>query len=217
MQAKYSTSQDTLRTVDQRETSQRARRIRRVTRVMRVDVCTALLVSAALLLPSLGSAATRFDKAAIEIRSGSRPLVLTAYPNGRGGRHILAGRYDVALSSLTGTELGSLSLTNLCVVHTVSEDWIKARLACDGAVEAALRNRKRVSYKPSNERVLPDTYAAIAYANRAVMFLLSKDVVAGRSDLLKARVIRPQASYVTDNLAAMPELHHDLRSSTRGR
>jgi hypothetical protein len=177
----------------------------------------AFILGATLLLPSLGVAATRFDKAAIEIHAGSRPLVLTVYSNGLGGKHILARRYGVALSKLAVAELGSLSMTNLCVLHTVSRDWIKARPACDAALQAALRDRKRASYKPYGDRAQPDTYAAIAYANRAVMFLLSRDVAAARSDLLQARLIRPNASYVADNLAAMRDLDHDLANLTQCR
>jgi hypothetical protein len=205
MQRKYSASRHTVLRVNERECSSRRAAL------------AALILGATLLLPSFGAAAARFDKTAIQIQAGSRPLVLTAYPNGIGGKQILARRYDVALSKLAVAELGSLSLTNLCVLHTVSRDWVKARPACDAAVEAALRGRKRVWYKPSGERVQPDTYASIAYANRAVMFLLSKDVAAGRSDLLQARVIRPHASYVTDNLAAMRDLDHELPSLTQYR
>ena len=162
----------------------------------------ALMLCATFLLPSLGAAAGAFDKAAIEIGAAGRPLVLTVYPNGI-GRHILAKRYGIARSKLAAASLGSWSLTNLCVLHTVSKEWVKARPACDGAVETALRDRKRASYRSSTERIRPDTYAAIAYANRAVMFLLSRDIAAGRSDLLQARAIRPLASYVTVNLAAI--------------
>lgn len=170
----------------------------------------AIILCATFLLPPPGAAAAPFDKAAIKIHAGSRPLVLTAYPNGIGGRHILAGRYDVARSELAAASIGSWSLTNSCVLHTVSREWVKARSACDGAVETALRDRKLASYRSSTERVRPDTYAAIAYANRAVMFLLSRDIAAGRSDLLQARAIRPMASYVTENLAAIRDLDHDL-------
>lgn len=165
-------------------------------------VMLAAFVLGALLLPFFGAASARSDGTAVEVRVGSRPLVLTTYPNVLGGKHILAKRYDVALPKLTNAALGPRSLTNLCVLHTVSRDLTKARLACDAAVEAALRERKRAWYKPPVERVAPDTNAAIAYANRAVMFLLSKDFTAGRSDLLQARAIRPDASYVTDNLVA---------------
>lgn len=170
---------------------------------------------ATFLLASPGAVAMPFAKAAIEIQGGSRPLVLTAYPTGPGGRHILARRYDIALSKLAVANPGSWSLTNLCVIHTASKEWVNARTACDGAVEAALRDRRLASYKSSSaERVRPDTYVAIAYANRAVMFLLSRDIAAARRDLLQARAIRPQASYVTGNLEAIRDLEHDLRSST---
>jgi hypothetical protein len=114
-------------------------RARHVNRVMRVDLCIVLLVvisateaptawsaqtcvpppgfvdtphpkiGAPLLLSSLGAEAARFDKAEIEIHADSRPLVLTAHPNGVGGKHILARRYDVALSKLAVAELGPLS------------------------------------------------------------------------------------------------------------
>jgi hypothetical protein len=181
-------------------------------------VLAARILCTTLLMASLGATATPSDKAAIEIEAGSRPLVLMAYPNGPGGRHILAGRYDVALSKLAVVGRGSWSLTNLCVVHTVSKDWVRARPACDGAVAAALRDRKFASYKSSSaERVRPDTYVAIAYANRAVMFLLSRDIAAGQSDLAQARAIRPQASYVTDNLAAIGDLDGELPRLTQYR
>lgn len=169
------------------------------------------VLGATLLLPLLGAASARSDGTAIQIHVDSRPLILTTYPNVLGGKHILARRYDVALSRLTDASLGPRSLTNLCALHTMSRDWIKARPACDAAVEAALRERKRTWYKPASERVAPDTNVAIAYANRAVMFLLSKDFAAGQRDLRQARAIRPDASYVTDNLVAAKECCVDRR------
>jgi hypothetical protein len=181
-------------------------------------VLGAFVLSVTFVLSSLGATAAPFDKAALEIEAGSRPLVLIAYPNGPGGRHLLARRYDVALSKLAVAGRGSWSLTNLCVLHTVSKDWVKARPACDGAVEAALRDRKLASYRSSAaERVRPDTYAAIAYANRAAMFVLSRDIAAGRRDLLQAHAIRPQASYVARNLEAIRDLDRDFSRVTQCR
>jgi len=163
----------------------------------------ALIVGATLLLSSFGAMAGRLGTVAVEMDVGSRPLVLTAYEDAIGGEEILAGRHDAALAKLSAAKPGARSLTNLCVLHTVSRNWEKARSACNEAVDAALRDRKRASYKLPAEQVRPGTYTAVAYANRAVMFLLSRDVAAGTNDLRQARIIRPNATYVTDNLAAM--------------
>lgn len=170
----------------------------------------ALAVGVALLLSSFGASAGRLGALAVELDAISRPLVLTAYEDAIGGKEILAGRYDAALSKLTAARSGARSLTNLCVLHTVSRDWAQARSVCDEAVAAALRERTRAAHKLPAEQVLPGTYTAVAYANRAVMFLLSRDVAAGANDLRQARIIRPNAAYVTDNLAAMRGL--DLAS-----
>ena len=91
------------------------------------------------------------------------------------------------------------TLNNLCVAHTVLRQFDEALETCDAAVASA--NAKRAEgYRPGVSRQMLDQSAAVAYSNRAVLHLLSRDTLAAQNDLASARAISPRAFYVMRNL-----------------
>jgi hypothetical protein len=133
------------------------------------------------------------------------PLVLSVFTDAPGGSLLLAGRYDAAIDEINAVRrepaVKSLKLTNLCVAQIVARDWLEARGSCDAAVVAARRDR---AHAPSSN-MARDRYRefmALAYSNRAVLSILSQDVLAGESDLMHARKASPRAPFVKRNLEA---------------
>jgi hypothetical protein len=93
----------------------------------------------------------------------------------------------------------SLTLTNLCVAHTVLRQWTEARDTCDAAIALATANRTKLMFRPGVSRTQLDTSASMAYSNRAVLNWLTRDALAAQNDLARARDISPKAFYVTRN------------------
>lgn len=139
--------------------------------------------------------------------AADRRFVLSAFSNVPGGRALLAGDYDTAMSQLSRVRISSRDeggmSTNRCVALTVTRQWQKARVACDEAVQDADRERLDLPSWMSGTHQEQDNYLAIAYSNRAVLKWLSDDAASAAQDLKRAQHLAPGAGFVTRNLAAL--------------
>jgi hypothetical protein len=112
--------------------------------------------------------------------AGARPLRLTAFTDAAGGAKVIAGQYDAAITEIRHgkrrSAIDSLPLTNLCVAQIGARDWSEARATCDAAIEAARLDRMRAPVWPYERLQRYKDYVAVAYANRAVLELLSNEV-----------------------------------------
>jgi tetratricopeptide (TPR) repeat protein len=156
-----------------------------------------LLVASTLLIAS-GAQATQT----------ARPkLVLTAYSNGAGGENLLKGNYAEALSEIRHYRpqmmiAASAKVTNLCVAYTALKQLDQAKVACDAALKQAKYDKVDAS-RFSLNTMYENQYVAIAYANRAVVHMLSKDEASAKADLEKAKVLAPRADFVARNEAVV--------------
>jgi len=134
-------------------------------------------------------------------------LVLTAYINGAGGESVMAGQYDTALSEIkrdrsASSDLYTAKITNECVTYAAMKQLPQAKSACDEALRAAKFDRiSALRYSPGSAQ--QNAYVAIAYTNRAVVSMMSKDVESAKSDLAHAKSLAPDAEFVSKNLLAM--------------
>ena len=158
---------------------------------------------------ALGAGLALTLMSAVVRADGAHQFVFTAFSDATGGAAVLAGRYQVALAELkdhrgAADRDPSAIDTNRCVAYSMSRQWQKARAACDAAVRAAGEQRELPTtawwgWTPASN----DDYAAVAYANRAVLRWLLKEEAAARQDLAKAQGFSPQAEFVARNLAAL--------------
>jgi len=131
------------------------------------------------------------------------PMVLTAYSNGAGGPSLLKGDFTDALTEIQHYKpqamiAASAKATNLCVAYAATKQLTEAKTACDAALRQAKYDRltaSRYTAGASNE----NAYVAIAYANRAVVHMLSKDEASAKADLERAKVLAPNAEFVEKN------------------
>lgn len=141
------------------------------------------------------------------LAGGGGQFVFTAYVDAVGGGDILAGRYRIALAELKNRPDAvaanpSTANTNLCVAYSMTLQWQEARAECDAAVRAA-RRRQRMSAGWSWAHTSDDDYLAVAYANRAVLYWLSRDDAAAQKDLARAQELSPRADFVARNVVAL--------------
>jgi hypothetical protein len=135
------------------------------------------------------------------------PMVLTAYTNGAGGASLLKGNYTEALTQIRHYKpqvmiAASAKATNLCVAYAASKQLTEAKTACDSALKQAKYDRLSASrFTPGASH--ENAYVAIAYANRAVVHMLSHDEASAKADLEKARVLAPRADFVARNAVAV--------------
>jgi hypothetical protein len=139
----------------------------------------------------------------------SRPvrksLTLAAYEDVPGGRALVAGKTERAIELIYAKQAKPVSaqtLINLCVAHTVLRQFEEATETCDAAVESANAKRADTRYRAGTSRKSLDEGAAVAYSNRAVLHLLSRNTLAAQNDLAHARSIAPKAFFVMRNSAA---------------
>ena len=134
-------------------------------------------------------------------------LVLTAYINGAGGESVMAGKYDAALTEIkrdrsASSDAYTAKINNQCVTYAVMKQLPQAMSACDEALRAAKADRiSALRYSPGS--VIQNSYVAIAYTNRAVVHMMTKDVEGAKSDLARAKSLAPDAEFVSKNLLAM--------------
>jgi ethanolamine ammonia-lyase small subunit len=128
--------------------------------------------------------------------------VLASFVDTAGGKALVMGRTERAIEQIyakRAEQTSPLTLTNLCVAHTVLRQWTEARDTCDAAVAIATANRSKLMFRPGVSRTQLDMAASMAYSNRAVLNWLSRDALAAQNDLARARDISPKAFYVTRN------------------
>jgi hypothetical protein len=135
------------------------------------------------------------------------PMVLTAFSNGAGGASLLQGNYTDALSEIRHYKpqamiSASAKATNLCVAYAATKQLTEAKGACDAALKQAKYDRLTASRYTSGASQ-ENAYVAIAYANRAVVSMLSKDEASAKADLEKAKVLAPHAEFVSKNVLAV--------------
>lgn len=135
------------------------------------------------------------------------PMVLTAYSNGAGGASLLKGNYTDALSEIQHYKpqamvSASAKATNLCVAYAATKQLSEAKTACDAALKQAKYDRLTASRYTSGASQ-ENAYVAIAYANRAVVHMLSKDEASAKADLDHAKVLAPNAEFVSKNAIAV--------------
>jgi hypothetical protein len=134
-------------------------------------------------------------------RPARKPLTLAAFETAPGGRALVSGRTERAIELIyakSAKPVSAQTLTNLCVAHTVLRQFDDALETCDAAVASA--NAKRSGrYRTGVSRQMLDENAAVAYSNRAVLHLLSRDSLAAQNDLASARAISPRAFFVMRN------------------
>jgi hypothetical protein len=130
---------------------------------------------------------------------------LTAYTDAVGGREILSGDYQLALTRIAQTHVSDLTKSavelNRCVALTMTQQWEEARHACDNAVADA-EHRRVVPTGALEERRLQEDSMAIAYSNRAVLDWLVADAEAAKSDLARAKALSPDSDIVASNTMA---------------
>lgn len=134
-------------------------------------------------------------------------LVLTAYINGVGGESVMAGNYDAALTEIkrnrsVSSEAYSAKVTNECVTYAAMKQLSQAMSSCEAALRAAKADRMG-ALRFSSGANIQNGYLAIAYANRAVVQMLSKHPDAAKSDMARAKSLAPDAEFVSKNLLAM--------------
>jgi hypothetical protein len=134
-------------------------------------------------------------------------LMLTAFINGAGGESVMAGKYDAALTEIkrdrsASSDLYTAKITNACVTYAVMKQLTEAKSACNEAVRAAKYDRMGALRFASGSK-LQNSYVAIAYTNRAVVNMMSKNVEGAKSDLARAKSLAPEAEFVSKNLLAM--------------
>jgi hypothetical protein len=134
-------------------------------------------------------------------------LVLTAYINGAGGESVMAGKYDDALTAIkhdrsASSDLYTAKITNQCVTYTAMKLLPQAKSSCDEALRAAKYDRAAAQRFSPGSR-LQNEYVAIAYTNRAVILMLTKDAEGAKSDMAHAQSLAPSAEFVSRNLLAM--------------
>jgi tetratricopeptide (TPR) repeat protein len=135
------------------------------------------------------------------------PMVLTAYSNGAGGASLMKGDYTDALSEIQHSKpqmmlAQSAQATNLCVAYAATKQLTEAKSACDAALRQAKYDRLTASrFTPGSSH--ENSYVAIAYTNRAVVSMLSKDEAGAKADLERAKVLAPSADFVAKNVAAV--------------
>jgi hypothetical protein len=145
--------------------------------------------------------------AAAQADTASQKLVLTAYSNGSGGESLMSGKYADAFKEIEKERTISSSaytakLNNLCVAYAATKQLTEAKSMCTAALKAAKYDRiSSQRYSPGSLR--ENAYVAIAYTNRAVVHMLTKNTAGASEDLARAKALAPTADFVAKNLAAV--------------
>jgi hypothetical protein len=156
---------------------------------------------------TIAAASSLLFAVAAQAEVAGSPMTLTAYTNGAGGESLTHGKYDMALVELkadrsTTSTAYSAKINNLCVAYAIKRQLTEAKSACDAAVKAAKYDRlSSQRYAPGSVR--ENSYVAIAYTNRAIVHMLSKDTASAKADLERAKSLAPTADFVARNLAAV--------------
>ena len=135
--------------------------------------------------------------------SDAHKLMLSGYEDTAAGPSLMAGRYDAVIKALGAHGVSYqhdvvAASTNLCVAYIVTHQWAAADPTCDAAVEAA----KPAVGATLFERKQHDESVALAYSNRAVLHWLEDHPELAASDFAVARLLSPEAEFVSHNVAA---------------
>jgi len=168
------------------------------TRSIKISVANTLR-AAALLAAALAARTTSAES--------PQGFTMTMYSNAAGSQQIASGNYDTAIGHIrrsmsTSASYMSVNATNLCVAQVMSGKLEAAHSTCTIAVSSARNEQSTAAPWRFRDRSLR-TYLAMAYANRAVMHWLSKDVASATADLASAKRAAPDASFVVSNLSAL--------------
>ncbi|MEP7242179.1 MAG: hypothetical protein ABI885_00685 [Gammaproteobacteria bacterium] len=164
-------------------------------------------VSVAKAVPLLVASSLLAATGAPAAETARTPLVLTAYSNGVGGADLVQGKYDAALAEIIRFKpqmlmASSAKDTNLCVAYAATKQLTEAKTACSAALKSA-KYDKLSSSRFSSGGSRENAYIAIAYTNRAVVHMLSRDQASATADLAHASALAPGADFVAKNLAAV--------------
>lgn len=122
-------------------------------------------------------------------------------PNGPGSSALLANNYvkgvAIARSLRKDSNWSAAAELNLCVSYTMLNDFARARLACQRAVNAALANKQQVEGRIGD--LISDDLAK-AYSNRGVLRAMSDDFVGARQDFEKAGRLDRSSKFYSANL-----------------
>jgi hypothetical protein len=134
-------------------------------------------------------------------------LVLTAYVNGVGGEAVMDGKFDAALTEIKRNRSASsdeytAKITNECVAYVATKQMSQAANSCEAALRSAKADRMG-ALRFSSGASIQNSYLAIAYANRAVVQMMTKNPEAAKSDMARAKSLAPDAEFVSRNLLAM--------------
>jgi tetratricopeptide (TPR) repeat protein len=137
----------------------------------------------------------------------SQKMVLTAYVNGAGGESVMAGNFDTALTEIkkdraTSSEMYTAKITNECVTYAALKQLQQAMSSCSEALRSAKSDRLS-ALRYSAGSTLQNSYVAIAYTNRAVVQMLSKNTEGAKSDMARAKSLAPDTEAVSRNLLVM--------------
>lgn len=137
-----------------------------------------------------------------------RGFVMTVYSDGAGAESLLEGEYENAIREIGPDKYArdlspSMVSTNLCVAQVKAGQLTAARAACDTAILDAKAEKVSMTTWIPGARARQNDYIAAAYANRAVLHWLSKDVVSAAEDLAAAKRLAPKADFVARNIAAL--------------
>ena len=135
------------------------------------------------------------------------PLVLTAYSNGVGGKDLIDKHYDEALTAIRAYKpqlsvMATARANNLCVALAATHQLTEAKVACSNALRDA-KYEKLSAARFASGGLQENSYVAIAYANRAVVHILSQDMASAQADLERAQALAPKADFVARNVAAV--------------
>jgi hypothetical protein len=151
----------------------------------------------------VGALASLLIASAAQAGTDVHKLMLSGYEDAAAGPSLMAGRYDAVISALAAHgptyqhDLVEAS-TNLCVAYIMRHQWEAADSACDAAVDAA----KPAVTGTLFERKQHDESIALAYSNRAVLHWLEDHPDLAASDFAMARLLSPEAEFVSHNVAA---------------
>lgn len=127
-------------------------------------------------------------------------------PGAPGSAALLASDYvkgvAIARSLRNDPNWAAAAELNLCVSYTMLNDYARARLACQKAVNAALANKQQVEDRGAD---LTSDDLAKAYANRGVFRAMSDDLAGARKDFEKAGRLDRSSKFYSANLRLLQE------------
>lgn len=127
-------------------------------------------------------------------------------PAAPGSSALLASDYvkgvAIARSLRNDPNWAAAAELNLCVSYTMLNDFARAKLACQRAVNAALAHKDQVEGRVLD---LTSDDLAKAYSNRGVLRAMSDDLQGARKDFEKAGRLDSSSKFYSANLRLLQE------------